>query len=169
MVLILPHLVWDLYCHVLLLEVTSIRKVELSVIFQLSYHVLLFFYCLSAWTHFLSFATATASTTLLYGDSYAATFFCCYPAILVWQQLLLLWWVKWYEDISSLFSSPLLSSLLLSSLLFGSSCCSFAELNYMQTSLLSSTHLSSPLFSSLLFSSLFSLVWQQQLLLFWFK
>ena len=113
------------------------------------------FYCLSAWTHFLSFATATASTTLLYGNSCAATFFCCYPAILVWQQLLLLWWVKWYEDISSLFSSPLLSSLVLSSLLFGSSCCSFAELNYMQTSLLSSTHLFSPLFYFLLSPLLF--------------
>ena len=147
MVLILPHLVWDLYCHVLLLEVTSIRKVELSVIFQLSYHVLLFFYCLSAWTHFLSFATATASTTLLYGNSCAATFFvaiqqilfgssCCSFAelndmqtsllssphlscplfSLVWQQVLLLCWVKLYADLSSLFYSPFFSSLLFSHL-----------------------------------------------------
>ena len=45
-------------------------------------------------------------------------------------------------------------------ILFGSSCCSFAELNDMQTSLLSSPHLSCPLFS---------LVWQQVLLLCWVK
>ena len=143
MVLILPHLVWDLYCHVLLLEVTSIRKVELSVIFQLSYHVLLFFYCLSAWTHFLSFATVAASTTLLYGNSCAATFFgsnCCSFAELNDMQTSLL--------SSTHLSSPLFY-FLLSSLLFGSSSCSYSDLNNVQTSILSSL-------TSLLLSSIFS-------------
>ena len=146
MVLILPHLVWDLYCHVLLLEVTSIRKVELSVIFQLSYHVLLFFYCLSAWTHFLSFATAAASTTLLYGNSCAATFFgssCCSFAELNYMQTSLL-------SSTHLFSP--LFYFLLSPLLFGSSSCSYSDLNNVQTSILSS--LTSLLLSSIFFSLL---------------
>jgi len=65
------------------------------------------------------------------------------------QQLLLL--LLSYMAIAAL----LLFFIAIQQFLFGSSSCSFAELNDMQTSLLSS-HLSCPLFS---------LVWQQLLLL----
>jgi len=70
--------------------------------------------------------------------------------LLYLQQLLLL--LLSYMAIAAL----LLFFVAIQQILFGSSYCSFAELNDMQTSLLSSPHLSCPLFS---------VVWQQLLLL----